>query len=122
MCVGLMGCDQGGWLRDSRGRGGADIMQDGTVDLEYGIGVEGNSNPCIKGLSIGFLHLKVHIKSMYVVWYCINTVYFSPLQIKNNHEGVMNVSLFLGLLERLRTICNVPFFLVVAQTLYKNES
>ncbi len=68
MCVGLMGCDQGGWLRDSRGRGGADITQDGTVDLQYGIGVEGNLNPCIKGLSIGFLHLKIHILNQCMVY------------------------------------------------------
>jgi hypothetical protein len=71
MCVGLMGCDQGGWLRDSRGRGGADIMQDGTVDLQYGNGVEGNSNPCIKGLCIGFFHLKVRILNQCMMY---NTV------------------------------------------------
>jgi hypothetical protein len=42
---------------------------------------------------------------VYIAQYCINTVYVSPLQVKNKpHEGVMNVHLFLGLLAWLGTV------------------
>jgi hypothetical protein len=46
MCVGLKGCEEGGF-KDSKGKGGANSMQDGAVDLQHGTGVEGNTQPCI---------------------------------------------------------------------------
>ncbi len=39
----------GGGSKDSKGSGGDDIKQDGIVDLQHGTGVDGNSQPCIKG-------------------------------------------------------------------------
>jgi hypothetical protein len=42
MCMGLMGCDQGGGFKDSKGRGETNIMQDGTVDLQHGTGANGD--------------------------------------------------------------------------------
>ncbi len=35
MYIGLIGCDQEGGFKDVKGRGGANIMQDETVDLQY---------------------------------------------------------------------------------------
>jgi hypothetical protein len=48
-CVGLVGSNQRGGLKDGDGRGGANIMQDGIVDLQHGTGVDEDSNPCIRG-------------------------------------------------------------------------
>jgi hypothetical protein len=50
MCVELMGSDQEEGSKDSKGRGGANIMPDGKVDLKQGIGVDRNSHLCIKGV------------------------------------------------------------------------
>jgi hypothetical protein len=44
--MGLMGCDQGGGFKDSKGRGEAKIMQDGTVELQQGTVADGD---CIQG-------------------------------------------------------------------------
>ncbi len=42
---------------------------------------------------------------LYIVQYCIDIVYFSPLQVKNKPRyGDMNVHFFLGQLERLQTL------------------
>jgi hypothetical protein len=41
---GMNGCDQGVGFKESKGRVGDNIMQDGTVDLQHGTGVEGNSH------------------------------------------------------------------------------
>ncbi len=49
MCMELVGCDQGGRCKDCQGRDGANIMKDGTVDLQHGTEVEGDLHPCIKG-------------------------------------------------------------------------
>jgi hypothetical protein len=45
VCVGLMGCDQDGEFKGSKGRAGANIMQNGTDVLLHGTGVDGNSHP-----------------------------------------------------------------------------
>jgi hypothetical protein len=37
-----MGCDQGGGFEDCKGRGGANIIQDGAVDAQHMIRAEGN--------------------------------------------------------------------------------
>jgi hypothetical protein len=93
--MGLMECDQWGGFRDSRERGGVSIMQDGAGDMQNGTGVEGNWLRASKATtpSKDFLHWKIHIlKLLYIVQYCIGTVYFSPLQVKNTpHECIMNV-------------------------------
>jgi hypothetical protein len=49
MCMGLMGCDQVGGIKVARGRGGANIMQDGAVDSQHGTGVEEYSHLCYAG-------------------------------------------------------------------------
>ncbi len=88
MCVGLMGCHQGGRIKDSEGRGRAYIMQDGTSDLQHGTGVDGDSYLCNKGhypKERFFAFEGPHIVSLYIVQYCINTVHFSPLQVKINN-------------------------------------
>ncbi len=57
-----MGCDHGGGLKDSRGRGGTNIMQDGAVDLQNGSRVEENC-PCASKattLSKSFFIMKTH--------------------------------------------------------------
>ncbi len=43
----LRGCDQGGGFKISKGRGEASIMQDGTVDLQHGTRVDGDSHLCV---------------------------------------------------------------------------
>jgi hypothetical protein len=43
--VGLRGCDQGGGFNNSKRKGEANIMHDGTVDLLKGTGVDGDSRP-----------------------------------------------------------------------------
>jgi hypothetical protein len=49
MCARLMGGDQEGGSRTAGGwTGPTNIMQDGTVDLQHGTAVDGNSPPCIK--------------------------------------------------------------------------
>jgi hypothetical protein len=42
MYTGLIGCDQEGGFKDVKGRGGANIMQDGTVDLQHETEQAGN--------------------------------------------------------------------------------
>jgi hypothetical protein len=50
-------------------------------------------------LSKSFHYENPYIYSLNIVQYCINTEYFSLLQVKNEaYEGVMNVRLFLSLL------------------------
>jgi hypothetical protein len=44
-----MGCDQEDGFKDSKGRGGANVTQDGTVDLQHGTGVDENLHQCIQG-------------------------------------------------------------------------
>jgi hypothetical protein len=39
---------RGGGFKDSKGRGGDNNMQDQTVDLQHGTGVERNLHPCIR--------------------------------------------------------------------------
>ncbi len=61
------------------------------------------------------------------IWYCINTVYFSPLQVKINHvDGVTNVGSFFCLLAWLWTAvqsqlscpcCNVLAYLPLGPVL-----
>jgi hypothetical protein len=46
---GLMGCDQEGGFKDSKWRGGTNIMKDGTVDLLQGSGVNVDLYPCMNG-------------------------------------------------------------------------
>jgi hypothetical protein len=51
----------------------------------------------------GRFHVMPNTKQYIKRKYCINAVYFSPLQVENKPcEGVMNVHLFLGLLAWLR--------------------
>ncbi len=45
MCVGLIGYDQDGEFKGSKGRAGTNIMQNGTDVLLHGTGVDGNSHP-----------------------------------------------------------------------------
>jgi hypothetical protein len=40
---------KGGGFKDGEGRVGANVMQDGTVDLQHGTRVDGDSHPCIRG-------------------------------------------------------------------------
>jgi hypothetical protein len=40
---------KGGGFKDSKGWGEVKIMQDGTVDLQHGAGMDGNSQPCVQG-------------------------------------------------------------------------
>jgi hypothetical protein len=55
--------------------------------------------------SKGFYIRKSTVKLLYIIQYCINTAYFSPLQVNNKaREGVMNMYFFLILLARLRTL------------------
>ncbi len=64
MWVGLIGCDQGGGFKDSRGRCGDNIMQDGVVYWQHGAVVEENLHLCIKSH-----HPKIYIynpKSVYM--------------------------------------------------------
>jgi hypothetical protein len=42
-------CGINGRVKDSKGRGEANTMQDGAVDLQHGTGVDGNLHPCIQG-------------------------------------------------------------------------
>jgi hypothetical protein len=57
---GIEGHDQGGGFEDSKGRGEANIMQDGTVNLQHGTVVDGDSYPCFQGHhpQQGFLSLE----------------------------------------------------------------
>jgi hypothetical protein len=49
VCVGLMECDLQGGFKGSKGRGEANIRQDGAVDLRHGTGMDENSQLCIQG-------------------------------------------------------------------------
>ncbi len=65
-----MFCDQRVGLKIARGRGGANIMQDGAVDLQHGTGVEKNLCPRIKGHypKKGFSHSETYMfKSLCIV-------------------------------------------------------
>jgi hypothetical protein len=44
MYVGLMGCDQGGF-KDSRGRGRANIVHDGAIDMQHEKWIGGKFSP-----------------------------------------------------------------------------
>jgi hypothetical protein len=71
--VRLTRCDQGGVFKDSKGRDGANTIQDGAVDLQHGTGLERNLHLCIKKATIpskGFLNLKIHT---------LNLIYFAIL-------------------------------------------
>ncbi len=77
MCMVLRVWDQRGGFRDSRGRGGVSIIQDGAGDLQNGTGVERNRLRASQATtpSKDFLHWKIH-----------------PLQVKNTpHKCIMNV-------------------------------
>jgi hypothetical protein len=99
-------------FKDSKERGGANIIQDGKIDLQHGTGVDGKSHPCLKGhhLKQGSVVCCIYrptylIVILYIVQFCINTVYFFPLQVKNNPcESTMNVCFVLGLLTWLRAM------------------
>ncbi len=71
MCVGLMGRDQRGRFKDSKGRGKANSMQDGAVHLQQGTGVYGNSLPCIQGhhpkYSKGFIFRDQYTKLLHLI-------------------------------------------------------
>jgi hypothetical protein len=98
MCVGLMRCDQGCGFKDSKEEGSTSCK---IGQLTCNMGLE-RRKICIHASkaatpSKGFLHLEAHmLKSLDIVQYCINTVFFSPLLVKNKpREGVMNVHLYL---------------------------
>ncbi len=81
-----MGCDEGGGFKDSKWEGRGQHHARWEVDLQHGTGMEENSHSCIKGhyTKKAFFHLETHMfKSLYIVQYFIDTVYFSPLQVKN---------------------------------------
>jgi hypothetical protein len=66
-----MGCGQGTGNKDSRG--GAHIMQDGTVDLQCGSGQDGNLHLCAKGHcpNSGFFAFKSRIFIVVLILYNI---------------------------------------------------
>jgi hypothetical protein len=74
-------------FKDSKGGGGeADLIQDGTVDLQYGIGVDGDLHSCIQGHhpKKGFF-LPLRLKNQYIVkllYLVHNTVYFLLCRLK----------------------------------------
>jgi hypothetical protein len=97
----LWGTIKGAGLRIGKGRGGANTLQDGAVDLQHGTGVQKMRTfapTTTTPNKVLFLHLKTNVLIIYNVRRCIYTEYFSSLQVKNKpHEGVMNVRLFLNL-------------------------
>ncbi len=83
MCVGLTVYDQGGGIKDSKGRNEANIMQDGSITCSMGLEW--------MGIRIHVFKATTPIR-IYMLNYCIlysfsNTVYFSPLldRVKINH-------------------------------------
>ncbi len=102
-----MECDQRGMgSRIINGKGRANTVQEGAIDLQNGTGVEGNSYPCIKRhySCKGFLLLKTHLLIiLYILHNNVLILYIfllCRLKIKPG-EGVMNVRLFLDLLAWL---------------------
>jgi hypothetical protein len=88
MWVGLIGCDQGGGYKDSRGRCWANIMQDGVVYWQHGTVVEENLHPCIKGhhSKSVYLYLEIHmLKSLHILQYCIILQIFLICSLKTNN-------------------------------------
>jgi hypothetical protein len=79
-----MGYDQGGRSSIAEGRVGANIMQDGSVEMHYGTRVDSYLHPCIK---------RHNFKQGYFA--------FEDPQIKSLY--CMDVHLFLGLLAWLLT-------------------
>jgi hypothetical protein len=82
------------------------------VDLKDRTGVEGSSHLAQRSTipSKSFLQSEdTRILLLYIVQYCINTVYFYPLQVENKPlDRDMNVHLFLSLHTRMvANRCNV---------------
>ncbi len=88
MCVGLMGCDQGGRFKDNTGWGEANIMQDGAVDLQHWTGLDGIRICASKATtpSKGFKFKDSHIKLLYLLDNTILILYlFLLCRLKINH-------------------------------------
>jgi hypothetical protein len=55
---------KGAGIKDSKERNEANIMQDGSVDLQHGTGVDGNLHPCLRG---HHPNKDLHVKLLYLV-------------------------------------------------------
>ncbi len=92
-----MGSDRGDKLKDSKGRGRANIMQDGTIDLQHGTGIEwSKATTPSKGFYIW--------RSTYLNSYILHCLFFSSVGKNKPCEVAMNMHFFMGLLTWLRTI------------------
>jgi hypothetical protein len=83
-----------GWFKYSKGRGEANIVQDGAVDLQHRTGMDGNSHPCVQGHhpQVRVCALKKTNKPTKKLLNPVhNKMYFSPLQVKNKpREAALN--------------------------------
>jgi hypothetical protein len=90
-----------GASKENRGGGGATSCKMGQLISGMGLewtGICTNASK-VTTLSWGFSIRRPADLIMCIVQYCINTIYFSPLLVKNKpREGAMNVRLFLALL------------------------
>jgi hypothetical protein len=88
----------------SKGRVRGSTVQDGAVVLQHGTRVDGNSHPCIKGHlpKKRIFMFKNPLVNLHILYNTVLLQYIFSSAVKNKpREGIMSVSLFLGLLAWL---------------------